>query len=75
MYVCFAYIYDCISHAPGGPEEGVEFPGIGVSEGCTCWEPNPSPLKEQPMLLTVKAPLQPQRVFICLFVCFDFPFS
>jgi hypothetical protein len=37
------------------PEEGVQSPETGVVGSCNlpcgCWEPNPGPLKEQPVLL------------------------
>ena len=37
------------------PEEGVGSPGTGITDGCEppcgCWESNPGPLEEQPVLL------------------------
>ena len=37
-------------------EDGVKYPGTGVTDGCEplygCWESNLGPLKEQPLLLT-----------------------
>lgn len=41
---------------PHRPEESIVFLTAGVIDGsrlpCGCWELNPSPLKDQPMLLT-----------------------
>lgn len=33
--------------------------GNGCEPSCGCWEPNPSPLQEQPVLLTTELSLQP----------------
>ena len=44
------------------PEESVRFPGMGVTDSCElpcrCWELNPGPLEEQPMLLATELSLQ-----------------
>jgi hypothetical protein len=44
--------------------EGVRSPGTGVTDRyellCGCWELNPVPLEEQPVLSTTKPSLQPQ---------------
>lgn len=29
------------------PEEGIEYPGTGVTDGCECWEHNQGPLLAQ----------------------------
>lgn len=48
-------------------EEGVEFPGTGVTDHCepTCgsWRWNMGPLQEQPVLLTVESSLQPTKLY------------
>ena len=61
--------------------------GIGVTDSCELpcgfWELNPSPLEEQPVLLTAEPSLQPSilsfksennffLLFLFLFVCFCF---
>lgn len=50
MYKCFACVYR--------PEEGVEFLGTGVTDGCEppcgSWELNLRPLEDEPVLLTAR---------------------
>jgi hypothetical protein len=52
------------------PEEGTRSPGTGVTNDCKppreCWESNPDPQQEQPVLLTVEPFLQPHMFFISL---------
>ena len=47
------------------PCEGVGSTGTGVTDSCEllcgCWELNPAPLKEQPVLLTAEPSLQPPK--------------
>ena len=54
VYWCFACICVC---------EGAKFPRIGAIHSCElpygCWELNPSPLEEQPELLTTEPPHHP----------------
>jgi hypothetical protein len=46
-----------------GEREYVAFPGTEVTDNCElshgCWELNPGPLEEQPVLLTAEPSLQP----------------
>jgi hypothetical protein len=62
-------VYHAHAWCPERPEEGVEFPRIGVIAGCElpcgCWGLNPGPLEEQPVLLTAK-PLFQSRVYLFL---------
>ena len=50
------------------PGEGVTFPRTAVTGGCEpqggCWELNPGPLKEQPVLLRVEPSLIPKLYLI-----------
>jgi hypothetical protein len=44
------------------PDEGTGFSKLELQTGellCECWELNPYPLEEQPMLLVIKPSLQP----------------
>lgn len=49
---------------PWRPEDGVRYPGTGVTDSCNrpwrCWGLNLVPLKEQPVILTTESSLQPQ---------------
>jgi hypothetical protein len=52
--------------------EGVRFPSTGVTDSCEspcgCWELNPDPLEEQPLLLTAEPSLQPPRlIYYCYY--------
>jgi hypothetical protein len=44
------------------PEEVTECPGTKVTDGCElpggCWQSNPGPLQEQPVLVTAEPSLQ-----------------
>lgn len=51
MHVCHMYTW-CLWR----PEKGTGFLGTGVTALVSCWELNPVSLREQPMLLTAKAP-------------------
>lgn len=56
MRVWPAYLPMHHMHAwcPWRPQEGLSFPETGFTEGCEqpgCWEFNPDPLEEQPILL------------------------
>jgi hypothetical protein len=61
----------CVMGVPGahrGLEEGLESLGTGVRGNCElsrdCWEQNLAPLREQPVLFSTKASLQPHdKVF------------
>ena len=48
------------------PEGGDRSPGTGVTDSCEpprgCWELNPGPLEEQPVLLTDELSLQSLRM-------------
>lgn len=56
-------------------EEDVRSSGTGITERCDspcgCWELNPDPLAEQPVLLMAESSLQPQDFcyFLILFEC------
>lgn len=45
-------------HVQQKSEEGIRSPGTGATYGCElpygCWEPNPGPLDEQPVLSTAE---------------------
>jgi hypothetical protein len=47
----------CIGVLPAGMFEGARSPRIGATDSCElscrCWELNPSPMEEQPELLTI----------------------
>ena len=49
---------------PQKSEDGMGSPGPGVRDSCRllcgCWELNPGPMEEQPVLLTTEPSLQPQ---------------
>ena len=49
------------------PEEGTESPETGATNGCElprgCWESNPGPLEEQPVLLTIEQSPQPSLTY------------
>lgn len=68
-YLCFVCmsVYHLCPWCPWNPEDGVQLPRIGVTDGCEllggCWETNPGPLKEQPLFLTAESSLQPPNVF------------
>jgi hypothetical protein len=53
---CVRMYHMCIWR-PWKPEDGIRFPVIGVTGSCKlpcgCWELNPGPLQEQPVLLTI----------------------
>ena len=60
-------------------EEGVRPPGNGVTDSCElpcgCWESNPHPLEEQPLLLTVShlpEPLFVSSLLLLLFYGFTY---
>jgi hypothetical protein len=51
------------------PEQGVRSPGAGITDHCEppcrCWELNPGPLQEQPVLLTTEPSFQlPKSVLL-----------
>ena len=58
MHVC---AHTCRSHWK--PEEGIGSSENGVTDSCElpcgCWESNPGPLEEQPVLFTVEPSLRP----------------
>ena len=55
----FAYKFACVRG---------QIPGNGVTDSCElpcgCWEVNPGPLEEQPVLLTTEPSLPPPGLFI-----------
>ena len=57
--------YLCTTCMPGAMEDrkGRQISAVGVTDvwelPCGCWELNPGPLKEQPVLLTAEPSLQP----------------
>ena len=60
------YVYRmCVIHER--PEEGIRFPETGVTDGYEllweCWELNPGPLQEQPVLFPAPPSLQPKEDF------------
>lgn len=61
MYELFTwtYVYLCTCLVPEGAEEGVRFPGSGVTNTCEmtrgCWKRNPDPLWEQLLLFLYTA--------------------
>lgn len=65
--VCM-YVYHIHPWYPQKSEEGIKFPGTGVTVGweprCGCWEPNPVPLEEQSVLLFTEPSLQHFPLFI-----------
>lgn len=48
--------------------EGADSPGTGVTDGwelpCGCWDMNPDPLQEQPVLVTAETSLRPLQLAI-----------
>lgn len=71
FFMCFphVYMYVCYIHAtPVGAKEDISLLGTGVPVGCEppcrCWEVNPGPLEEHPVLLTSKPSLQPLALII-----------
>ena len=58
MYVCPGMVNVWF---PERPEEGIKSVGNGITDSCEplcgCWEWNPGPLREQPVLLTAEPPL------------------
>jgi hypothetical protein len=56
-----AFISVCVWY-PWSPEEGHRVSGTRVTVGCElpcgCWDSNPGPLEEQPVLLTMVLSLQ-----------------
>ena len=62
MYIYTTYM-QCLVR---DPKEDVGSPGTGVGcrISCGCWELNPAPLEEQPVLLTTKVSFQPP--FLCV---------
>lgn len=73
MCVCCIHTWCCSQ----SPEEGVKSPGPGVTFGgeppCGCWDPNQSPLQEQPVVLIAEPYLWPavfcSLSFCCCFGC------
>ena len=71
MYICVLSVCMSEQHlcpwCPWNPEEGVQLPRTGVTDGCEllcgCWETNPGPLQEQPLFLTAEPSLQASNVF------------
>lgn len=64
------YVYHMFALCERRSEEGITFPGNGVTGGCEmncwCWELNLDPLQEQLVLLTTKQSLQPPGSFFKL---------
>ena len=60
LEVCLCTL--CKPNAPRRPQEGVQSPRTGIKDNCelSCeyWEPIPSALEEQPMVLTPESSLQ-----------------
>lgn len=53
LSVCMS-VYQVYAMPKGGQKRASDAPGTRVTEGsepCGCWESNPAPLEEQPMLL------------------------
>ena len=67
MYVCAP----CACLVPVDSEKDIRSPGTEVTDGCEpscgCWELNPSPLQEHPVLLTTEKNLQPGVTCFVLF--------
>ena len=65
VYGCFACMCLCTMcmQYPQRPEEDIRSHGTEVKDNCQlpcgCWELNPGPLQEQPVLLTTEPSLQP----------------
>lgn len=71
FYVFPPCIHVCYIHAtPVGAKEDISLLGTGVPGGCEppcrCWEVNPGPLEEHPVLLTSKPSLQPLALILFL---------
>ena len=63
-FISFARMCNCVPHAYnacGGQERVSDPPGNEITDGgkvlFRCWELNPGPLEEQPVLLTTEASL------------------
>ena len=70
-FICFACTYICticIIYFQR-PKRGHRIPWKWSTGVCkpprSCWELNPGPLKEQPVLLTTEPSLQPLIIFLC----------
>lgn len=62
-FLCVSPMYTCMlhSHIPVGAKEDISLLGPGAPDGCEppcrCWEVNPGPPEEHPVLLTSKPSL------------------
>ena len=69
VYVCVSFYapFVRVCRYPQRPEEGVGSHVIGITNSyelaCKCWELNPGPLEEHPVLLTTEPSLQPEGLF------------
>lgn len=63
-YQCFALMYCvlCTCLVSQRSHMGVQFPGMGVRNGCEWWGQNLGPLQEQAVLLNSEPSLQHQRL-------------
>lgn len=63
---CMSLFAACVDLVPTKAKRGIRSSGIGVTGGwkpaCRCWELNPGPLKEQPMLTTTETSFQLQEL-------------
>jgi hypothetical protein len=68
IYDLFVYLYALVFCLDLCLCEGVRSPGTGIIDNCElpcgCWELNPGPLEEQPVLSTAEPSLQPQALEI-----------
>ena len=66
LFLLVSYLHTCVQYLQR-PEEGIRSLGTGVTGGCElpcgCWELNPGPLEEQPVLVTTEPSLQPNLKF------------
>ena len=65
--VCVCALFVLTAYRIWKPEEGVRVPETGVTDGYElpweCWELNPGPLQEQPVLFPAPPSLQPKEDF------------
>ena len=74
LFLLYAYEYLFafmpVHQVPGKSGKDSGSPASGVTDGCElpcgCWESNPGPLEEQPVLLTTEPALQPLLTGKCL---------
>lgn len=71
MYECFpscVSVYHLHAWCSKRPEEGIVFPGTEITDSCEqpcgCWQSNPDPPEEQPVLLTADSFFQPYFILL-----------